>query len=121
MSAGFHGPSFGSKVSRWLGAAVHVDEDAGSRRVPRLYARRTAGRFRIRMHAEQRGRRGAEQEMPPRSEACPPQVFQFCFIIMASVIEREIELVEQRPLQVAEPLIARTGCGAASPEPSPGP
>src|SRR5260221_1388950 len=43
------------------------------------------------------------------TEACPPQVFQFCFILMASVIEREIELVEQRPLQIAQPLIARTG------------
>src|SRR3989442_13733716 len=43
------------------------------------------------------------------TEACPPQVFQFCFILMASVIEREIQLVEQRPLQIAQPLIARTG------------
>src|SRR6266850_6060683 len=43
------------------------------------------------------------------TEACPPQVFQFWFILMASVIESEIQLVEQRPLQIAEPLIARAG------------
>src|SRR5882672_11665511 len=42
------------------------------------------------------------------TEACPPQVFQFCFILMASVIKREIKLVEQRPLQIAQPLVART-------------
>src|SRR5438876_6314012 len=42
------------------------------------------------------------------TEACPPQVFQFCFILMASVVKSEVELVEQRPLQIAEPLVART-------------
>src|SRR5262245_49296612 len=108
MSAAFHGPSFGSKVSRWLAPPLRLMK-IQARAEPRGL---TAGRLVV-VAASPRTPSSAADAAPNRKclrvkEACPPQVFQFCFILIASVIKSEIELVEQSPLQIAEPLISRT-------------
>src|SRR2546426_4141434 len=106
-SPAFHGPSFGSKVSSWLAPPLRLMK-MHARAEPRGLAARL-----VAVAASERTPSSAADAAPNRkclrvTEACSPQVFQFCFILIASVIKSEVELVEQRPLQIAEPLIART-------------
>src|SRR6266849_1663361 len=103
-SAGFHGPSFASKVSRWLGPPFMLMK-MQARAVFLVWTPPGvvwASAWTLNSEALAAPKRKCRRV----KGAWPPHVvgFQYCFIAPPSV-ECEIELVEQRPLQVAEPLI----------------
>ena len=71
------------------GAAVEIDEDAGSRRVPRSH-RADGGRLRVGVDAQQSGGCCAKQEMPPRVRAVFATVFPDLLHLRSLVVECEV-------------------------------
>src|SRR5260370_42584848 len=108
MAGGFRGRSWGSSGSRCWAPPLRLIK-MQARAEPRGLA---AVRL-VAVSASARTLSNPPVAAPNRkcrrvTEACPPQVFQFWFICMASlVVESEVQLAEQRRLQITEPLVAR--------------
>src|SRR6185295_2285429 len=106
-SAGFHGPFFGSNVSRWLGAPFMYTKMT-ARAVFRINRSSTALAFTSPRRDSARNAARDPLAFSISRREIREQLQQF-FIDRASITENEFDLIQQGPLNVGEPLLV-IGC-----------